>query len=109
MSGIFGIYHRDGRFIKREILIQMSNTLEHSVTDSAVLWCECSIGLGNRLLYTTPESMLEQQPLVEQSGDYVITADTRLDNREELFSLLNLQEISSATLCDSQLILAAYI
>lgn len=108
MSGIFGIYHRDGRFIKREILIKMSNTLEHRGTDESGLWCDDSVGLGNRLLRSTPESMLEQQPLVEQSGDYVITADARLDNREELFSLLNLQEASRATLWDSQLILAAY-
>ncbi|MDJ0734347.1 MAG: lasso peptide isopeptide bond-forming cyclase [Nostocaceae cyanobacterium] len=108
MSGIFGIYHRDGRFIKRENLIQMSNTLEHRGTDGSGLWCDGSVGLGDRLLWSTPESILEQQPLVEQSGDYVITADTRLDNREELFSLLNLQETSSTTLWDSQLILAAY-
>lgn len=107
MSGIFGIYHRDGRFTKREILVQMSNTLEHRGTDSSGLWCDGSIGLGDRLMFTTPESMLEQQPLVERSGDYVIIADARLDNREELFSLLNFQETSSA-ICDSQLILTAY-
>ena len=108
MSAIFGIYHRDGQPVQREILVRMAKILDHRGTDGSGLWCAGSVGLGHRLLWSTPESMLEQQPLVEQSKDYVITADARLDNREQLLPLLNLDLESANTASDSQLILVAY-
>ncbi len=108
MSGIFGIYHRDGQPVQREILVSMADILAHRGKDGLGLWSENSVGLGHRMLWSTPESMLEQLPLVEQSGDYVITTDVRLDNREQLLSLLNLNRESAKTIGDSQLILAAY-
>ena len=48
------------------------------------LWSDGSIGLGHRMLWTTPESLQEKLPLVSQTGDLVLTADARIDNRDEL-------------------------
>jgi len=41
------------------------------------------------MLWTTPESLQEKLPLANKSGDLVITADVRIDNRDELIPALN--------------------
>jgi len=39
------------------------------------------------MLWTTPESLLELLPLVNQTGDLAITADAHIDNQDELIAL----------------------
>ena len=108
MSAIVGIYYRDGRAIESQSLAKMLDILSHRGEDGVDTWYRDSIGLGHRLLWTTPESLLEQQPLISSSGNLVLTADARIDNREELISSLELTDIPAAKITDSQLILAAY-
>jgi asparagine synthase (glutamine-hydrolysing) len=103
MSAIVGIYNRHLRSVDRSHLEAMVNRLAHRGNDGVGLWCEGSIGLGHRLLWTTPESLRERFPLVNEH--LILTADARIDNREELISGLSLGD---HTLTDSQLILAAY-
>ena len=108
MSAIVGIYYRDGRSLESQSLVKMLDILAHRGEDGVDTWYRDSIGLGHRLLRTTPESLLEQQPLVSSSGNQVLTADARIDNREELISSLELTNIPAEKITDSQLILAAY-
>jgi asparagine synthase (glutamine-hydrolysing) len=61
------------------------------------------------MLWTTPESPAEQLPLVSSSGDLVITADARIDNRDELISALGLTDRRPAQITDSELILSAFV
>jgi asparagine synthase (glutamine-hydrolysing) len=60
------------------------------------------------MLWTTPESVQEKLPLVHRAGDLAITADARLDNRDELIQALSLTGRPAMEIADSQLILAAY-
>lgn len=106
MSALVGISDLRGRPIDQENLERMLTLLVHRGPDGAGVWHEGSVGLGHRLLWTTPESVQERLPLV--SGDLVITADTRIDNRTELIATLGLTDRPSEELTDSQLILAAY-
>ena len=108
MSGIVGIYNLDGRSVESEQLGRMVDILAHRGPDGADVWCSESIGLGHRMLWTTPESLLEKLPLVSSSGDLVITADARIDNRDELISVLEVNDCPAEKVTDSQLILAAY-
>lgn len=108
MSGIVGIYYLDGRPVERENLGRMVDILAHRGPDGADVWCEGCVGLGHRLLWTTHESLLEKLPLVDQTGDLVLTADARIDNRDELICALNLNDRPAEKITDSQLILAAY-
>lgn len=107
MSAIIGIYYRDGQPVERTDLARMVSTLAHRGSDSTGIWSEASIGLGHRMLWTTPESLHEQLPLVNQTGN-VITADARIDNRCELIALLDLTDRPVEKITDSQVILAAY-
>jgi asparagine synthase (glutamine-hydrolysing) len=60
------------------------------------------------MLWTTPESLHEKLPLTNKSGDLTITADARIDNRDELISTLNYNGRPRETITDSEIILAAY-
>lgn len=108
MSGIVGIYYLDGKPVEPESLGRMVDIIAHRGPDGADIWYEGSIGLGHRMLWTTPESLLEKLPLVDRTGDLVITADARIDNRDELISALSLNDHPVEKITDSQLILAAY-
>ncbi|MGD1855041.1 MAG: lasso peptide isopeptide bond-forming cyclase [Leptolyngbyaceae cyanobacterium] len=106
MSAIAGIYHLNQRPVASSELCQMMTTLAHRGPDGSDTWCKGSIGLGHRMLWTTPESLHEQLPLVK--GDLAITADARIDNREELAQVLSLPDRPLEKIADSEFILAAY-
>lgn len=108
MSAITGIYYSDGRSVDRVDLGRMVEILAHRGPDGAGVWSQGSIGLGHRLLWTTPESLQEHLPLVNQTGDLALTADARIDNRDELIAALGLTDRPSGKITDSQLILSAY-
>lgn len=104
MSGIVGLYYLDNSPVDPDQLQRMTDSLAHRGPDGGDRWLHGSIGLGHRMLWTTPESLGEQLPL--SSGQYAITADARIDNRSEIKAKLGIasQEIYT----DSALILAAY-
>ena len=109
MSAIVGIYNLDDRPVNHADLVHMVDILAHRGPDGAAVWCEANVGLGHRMLHTTPESLSETLPFVDKSRDLVITADARIDNREELTEALGLSAETAKQLSDSQFILQAYI
>jgi asparagine synthase (glutamine-hydrolysing) len=106
MSGIAGIFHLDDRSVDRAQLAHMVDRLAHRGPDGADIWCEGAIGLGHRMLWTTPESLFEKLPHVK--APLSITADARIDNREELVTTLELNNYPIKEATDSDIILAAY-
>jgi asparagine synthase (glutamine-hydrolysing) len=108
MSGIMGIYQLDDCAVDRKDLERMIDKLAHRGPDRADQWIKGCVGLGHRLLWTTPESLLETQPEIDPTGNLVITADARIDNRDELIAGLAIDHCPSEKITDCQLILAAY-
>ena len=108
MSAIVGLYNVDGKPVDRNDINRMVDSLAHRGSDGTGIWSDGYIGLGHRMLWTTPESLHEKLPLMNQSGDLVLTADARIDNREELIGILGLNGGAPCSITDSQLILAAY-
>jgi asparagine synthase (glutamine-hydrolysing) len=108
LSGIVGIFHRDGAPVDRALLRALTQFLSYCGPDARDTWTDACVGLGHTLLTTTRESANERQPTT-QDGRLWITADARLDARAELIS-----EIASAgckakhAAPDSELILQAY-
>ncbi|MDX1513446.1 MAG: asparagine synthase-related protein [Gammaproteobacteria bacterium] len=88
MSGITGIFYRDGAPADPRDLARMMDALAHRGVDGAGTWLNGQAALGCHLLRVTPESESETQPYVSPDG-FVAVFDGRLDNRDELFGLLD--------------------
>ncbi len=108
MSAIVGIYYRDGRTVPESSVNQMLKRLAHRGPDGSSAWCNGAVGLGHAMLWTTPESLKERLPLVDRAADLVLTADARIDNREELLKELYDRDDDATDISDSELILAGY-
>jgi asparagine synthase (glutamine-hydrolysing) len=106
MSAIAGIFNRDGAPVARDDLVRMIATMERRGPDGFGIWHEGPIGLAYRKLATTPESLHEELPLAR--GPFTLTADARIDNRDELLRLLDVPTAEAATLSDGELILTAF-
>ena len=108
MSGIVGIFHRNGAPAERALLKNLAGFLAFRGPDSVATWRDGSIGLGHALLRTTRESLVEQQP-ASLDAQFWITADARLDSRAELIAeLQNSGRKVRPNTPDSELILYAY-
>ncbi len=109
MSGICGIVNLDGAPVDPALLKRMAEAAAYRGPDGIYYWIEGNVGLAHLTLHTTPESVREKQPLLNRRGDIVLTADARVDNRDELTRTLTakgyLQEQAPT---DADLILAAY-
>lgn len=71
-------------------------------------WVNGSVALGQCMLRTTPESLEETQPLINEDESLVLVMDGRLDNWEELRSELLSRGAQLRTRADAELVLRAY-
>ena len=108
MSGICGQFNLDSAPAAEADLQAMTAMLKQRGPDRADIWNHEHCGFGHTLLATTPELQYERQPFVHTETGCVITADVRLDNREELLAALGLSERRDTT-GDAELILRAYL
>lgn len=108
MSGIFGLFNLDGAAVTTTELTQMASLLQRRGPDRTRLWHKGSVGMGHKLLATTPEAVHEHQPVTNAESKCTITADARLDNRKELLNILRLEN-HSANIGDAEIILHSYL
>jgi asparagine synthase (glutamine-hydrolysing) len=108
MSGIAGIFYLDGRPAEQETIDQMVGAMKHRGPDGIHTWREGSVALGHCMLHTTPESLHDNLPMTSRDGNFVLTADARIDNREELMRVLELRPGKDRPVTDCDLIMAAY-
>ena len=108
MSAITGVFYRDGRPVDRANIDLTLEVLAHRGSDGSRVWYSGSLGFGHRMRWTTPESLYETLPRVDRTGNFAITADARIDNREQLLSALDIIPELTETITDSELVLAAY-
>lgn len=108
MSGIVGVYRRDGRPLIDTMISDMPGAVQYRGPDGVNTWAEGPVGLGNLMSKTTPESFSELLPKPSRCGRFVITADARIDNRDELITRLDINDRSAREIDDSELILRAY-
>ncbi len=108
MSGIAVIWNRDGRPVERAQLVRMTDLMEHRGPDGAHHLYRGDVAMGHRALKTTAESRDENQPLSDEAAGLCLTFDGRVDNREELLSLLDLEGLGPHQDSDAALVIAAY-
>lgn len=109
MSGICGAIHWDNQPVEALDLQQMAKAAAYRGPDGVRFWVKKNIGIANQALNITPESAHERQPLTSSDGSLVLTADARIDNREDLITRLSAKAfIRIPPYTDADLILAAY-
>lgn len=101
--------HRQGTPVNPEELTAMSNCLTRHAPDTTGRWLDGSAGFFHALRFTTPESLEECLPYHDHANAVVITADARIDNREELGAELSLATSELAKMSDSELLLKGYL
>ena len=105
MSVQAGIWNFDGAPVARDILERISRQTAEFGPDGEGLHIDGNIGMLYRPFHTTTESVHERQPHFFANGK-VMTWDGRLDNREELISLLG--EPLSTRSNDADIVAMAY-
>jgi asparagine synthase (glutamine-hydrolysing) len=106
MSGIVGIVNFDGQPVDRDLLTRLTESMRFRGPDAQQILAEQNAGFGHTMLRTTSESEAESQPLT-LDGKIWLTADARLDGRDELIEKLRLRH-NRSTPSDAELILFAY-
>jgi len=108
LSAIAGIFDRKGAAVPRALLRNLTHFLAYCGPDWSDTWFDGPIGFGHAMLQTARESLNEQQP-ASLDGQFWITADARLDGRDELRAEIEKTGRSCGRLAtDSDLILHAY-
>jgi asparagine synthase (glutamine-hydrolysing) len=108
MSGIVGIVNLDGAPVDRPLLERMTGFMAFRGPDAQGIWVDGPVGFGHTMFRTTFEAENERQPCT-LDGRVWITADARVDGREDLVRLLagkGRDDLKNAT--DPELILHAY-
>ncbi len=108
MSGIVGIFYRDGRLAKPAVLEKMLSSIGHRGPNGRGIWCGGEVGLGQCMLCTTPELVHDRQPRLSLHADLILVADARIDNRDEMIKALAISNRPALEIPDSQIILSAY-
>jgi asparagine synthase (glutamine-hydrolysing) len=106
MSGICGLFNLDDKPVVEPEVRAMTAMLKRRGPDADRRWNNGPVGLGHTLLATTHELLIEPQPFEHPETGCVITADVRLDNREELIAAL---DIHRDPVGDAEIILGAYL
>jgi asparagine synthase (glutamine-hydrolysing) len=107
MSGLVGLFRRDGSTVQDAEIYRMVSAMIHRGPDRQDSVCLGPAALGQAMLWTTPESLHEHLPAVHHPSGLAITADARIDNRDELMEALRIARPAN-TVSDSDLILEAY-
>ena len=108
MSAIFGILNLTGEAVSPHTIKRMSGALKAHGPERDSHWTRGPVMLGHRLQAFTPEDRLGQGIENSGSGRYRLTAEGRIDNRDELIVQLGLDARETALWPDSRIMLKAF-
>jgi asparagine synthase (glutamine-hydrolysing) len=108
MSGICGIVALSAVDPTLSEIEALTRPLQRRGPDGTHSHLGPKFALGHNLLATTSEALVEVLPLADGASGCTITADARLDNRDELIAALELGG-EARTIGDGELILRAYL
>jgi len=108
MSGIFGIFHPDGKPVAREHLELMALGLSFIQSDGINVWHEGPVGMGQLKPYGSSASANSKSSPQNPKNGMVVVADVRIDNRRELLREFDIPVHLQSDLSDENLICQAY-
>ncbi|MDD9266539.1 lasso peptide isopeptide bond-forming cyclase [Paenibacillus sp. GCM10023248] len=108
MSAITGLIHFNEEPVALAHGTGLMEALRKYPADDVQVWYQERIFLGCHGQWITPESIGERNPYYDSERQLAITADAIIDNRNELFDLLQVEHGLRRTMPDNVLILLAY-
>jgi asparagine synthase (glutamine-hydrolysing) len=107
MTALAGLWRFDGQPDAAEGCARMLAVQKLYGPDHSAHWSDSAVALGRQLMRLLPEDAFDRQPLIGGEGRYVLVADVRLDNRDELTAALRIPAPQARTLCDAAVLLSA--
>src|SRR5689334_19897333 len=107
MTALAGLWRYDGGPDAASDCSRMLSSQVMYGPDAVAQWSDEGVALGRQLMRLLPEDAFDRQPLHGGQGRFVLVADLRLDNREELIRGLGVGPEHARTLCDAGVLLAA--
>ncbi|HEX2936469.1 MAG TPA: asparagine synthase-related protein [Bacteroidales bacterium] len=98
-----------GKPVEPGVFGTMRNALNFYNPDKSFEWKSPTVALGCLMRFDTPESFNEQYPLFDATKNIIFMASCRIDNRDELNSILNIPYEQRATITDGALMFNAYL
>src|SRR5436309_3101687 len=107
MTAIAGVWRFDGSPHAGDECTRILAAQEFYGPHASGQWSDEGVALGRRLMRVLPEDVFDRQPLIGGGGRYVLIADLRLDNRDDLVNDLQLNAPGAQVLSDAAILLAA--
>jgi asparagine synthase (glutamine-hydrolysing) len=107
MTALAGLWRFDGRPDAADGCARMLTAQELYGPHAGAQWSDGDVACGRRLMRLLPEDAFDRQPLTGGSGRYLLVADLRLDNRNELTEALQIPASEARSLSDAAILLAA--
>ena len=108
MSAIAGIYHLNKEPVSDDHIRGIMTSFQKFPADDIRVLQKDNLFLGCHAQWVTPESVGEKLPYYDYQKKLGITADAIIDNREDLFSKLQIDITDRKRISDSELILLSY-
>lgn len=107
MSAIAGLLAFGGRVVVRRDLERTANALSQYGPDRSQIVTTDTVGFVHTLMRMAPEDVFDSQPWQGETGS-LITADIRLDNRDDLLARIGIRQTNALTWPDSRILLSAW-
>ena len=107
MCGVVGILNEEAP-VSAELLRAMTDAIAHRGPDDDGVYMDGRLGLGNRRLAIIDLSAAGHQPMVDESGDLVLTFNGEIYNFRELRTELERLGHRFRSRTDTEVVLRAY-
>jgi asparagine synthase (glutamine-hydrolysing) len=107
VSGIAGVLRLDDQPISKAALQRAATALRQYGPDRSEITINDNVGLVHTLMRLTPEDRFDRQPGRSPNGS-IITADIRLDNRDDVLARVGIPQGQAMQWADSRVLLAAW-
>ncbi len=109
MSGIAALVHFDGRPADPARIETMTAAMAHRGPDGITHWVQGSVALGQCTLHVTAEATEAVLPLVNAEAQVALVMAGRVDNYDELRTLLTGRGAVLRSRADEEMVLQAYL
>lgn len=108
MTAILTVFHLSGKPVQKELMRQLLNANTDNAQDGFDIQVAGNIGFASQYLWVTPQEQFEKQPLWDQDERIALVGSLRLDNRQFLRDVFQLDAEQKQSISDASLVLHAY-